>query len=541
MRGARFRVPAEDGGLLAEPPPSALDEHLRNNRSRLDSWNHDFQGRRADRLRTQCRQEILRNAQRFLSTNGLDPPPQPSVPPSAPQHPPLFVTGHQPELFHPGVWVKNFATATLARKHQGIGLNLIVDNDLAKSTLVRVPSQVGDRLRLVPIELDRWAGELPHEELAVQDESLFESFGRRVRETLGHLVADPLIETYWPLVVAQGPGPTPRGLRLALARRQLEGNWGVRNLEIPLSQICQSESFLWFAAHLLAQLPTFQDIHNQALAEYRQTYRIRSRNHPVSALSKTGDWLEAPFWIWRQGDPRRRALLVCTGRRTMRLRMAGEDDPFAELPLAADREACCAVEQLHSLESRGIRLRTRALTTTMFCRLLLGDLFIHGIGGAKYDELGDTITERFFRFPPPDFVTLSMTLRLGIPDFPTSESDLASIDRSLRDLKFHPERALTEPLNEEVRKDVIAKRELLSAEAPTRRQRLARLRALRTINERLGEAVKNHRESLEALRRQVVGKLQWNQLAHLRDYPFVLHSRARLQGAMSAVSQRFDS
>ena len=24
---------------------------------------------------------------------------------------PLIVTGHQPELFHPGVWVKNFATA----------------------------------------------------------------------------------------------------------------------------------------------------------------------------------------------------------------------------------------------------------------------------------------------------------------------------------------------------------------------------------------------------------------------------------------------
>ena len=52
---------------------------------------------------------------------------------------PLVVTGHQPELFHPGVWVKNFATAAIARAHGGLGLNLIVDNDLPKSASIRVP------------------------------------------------------------------------------------------------------------------------------------------------------------------------------------------------------------------------------------------------------------------------------------------------------------------------------------------------------------------------------------------------------------------
>jgi len=36
-----------------------------------------------------------------------------------------------------------------------------------------------------------------------------------------------------------------------------------------------------------------------------------------------------------------------------------------ELPLAADREACCAVDELQSLPAQGVRLRTRELTTTM--------------------------------------------------------------------------------------------------------------------------------------------------------------------------------
>ena len=80
----------------------------------------------------------------------------------------------------------------------------------------------------------------------------------------------------------------------------------------------------------------------------------------------------------------------------MELRIDGEDEVLIELPLTPDGEACCAVERLRELPAGSIRLRTRALTTTMFSRFLLGDLFIHGIGGAKYDELGDEIARRFF-------------------------------------------------------------------------------------------------------------------------------------------------
>ena len=45
--------------------------------------------------------------------------------------------------------------------------------------------------------------------------------------------------------------------------------------------------------------------------------------------------------------------------------------------------------RLAELSSRGIKLRTRALTTTLFARLVLSDMFLHGIGGAKYDQVTD--------------------------------------------------------------------------------------------------------------------------------------------------------
>ena len=77
------------------------------------------------------------------------------------------------------------------------------------------------------------------------------------------------------------------------ARREVEASWGVSNLELPLGLLCQTDSFLWFASHLIAQLPRYQEIHNACLAEYRVAHHIRSRHHPVAALARcideTGD------------------------------------------------------------------------------------------------------------------------------------------------------------------------------------------------------------------------------------------------------------
>ena len=57
--------------------------------------------------------------------------------------------------------------------------------------------------------------------------------------------------------------------------------------------------------------------------------------------------------------------------------------------------AALAQSPYAGLQTRGIKLRSRALTTTMFVRLFLADAFLHGIGGAKYDEVTVTGTTGF--------------------------------------------------------------------------------------------------------------------------------------------------
>lgn len=531
LKASPVRAPSHDGGLLQRPPLRDAPALVAANHRGLASWTYDFQGRDAQVVRDLARRQTLQaaaeyHAQYGLSTAGfLDDPSR------------VVMTGHQPELYHPGVWVKNFALAGIANASHAQALKIIVDDDIPKAAGTRVPHVDGGELSTTFVHFDVKAGESPYEDWSCGDEDLFRSFGGRVRETLGGLIADPVIDTFWPKAVALASQTRNIGTRFAVARHRLEEEWGVHNAEVPWSLVCETEAFAWFASHLLAHLPRFQRVHNESLIRYRAAYKIRSQNHPVPALKSQGDWLEAPFWVWRAGEPRRRSLLARqVNPKTMELRIAGEDEPFVELPLGPDREACCAVERLMELPSRKIRLRTRALTTTLVSRLLIGDSFVHGIGGAKYDELGDEIIRAFFHVAAPGFVTLSQTLWLGLPERPGTPERLHQVERRLRDLTYNADRFLSpdDPLQGAL---VREKRQALAAPVETRRQRIARDEEIKRLNAELLPVFEAEREELADERRRIAADVAHNTLARGRSFPFVLHSADHLQAAFRAVAE----
>ena len=65
----------------------------------------------------------------------------------------------------------------------------------------------------------------------------------------------------------------------------------------------------------------------------------------------------------------------------------------------------------------GNKIRPRAITTTMFSRLFFSDVFIHGIGGAKYDTITDEIIKRILRYrpSPPSSRFLRLYIYLWMP------------------------------------------------------------------------------------------------------------------------------
>ncbi len=527
----RLRVPRTDRSVLAVPSLDAAMPAASDSLERLAHANLNIQGRPLSVLRRWSRQACLDAAQRYTGElEGTS-----AAPPRVDDEViarPLFVAGHQPSLFHPGVWVKNFAIDALARQAGGVSLNLVVDNDTLSTTSIRVPVGTRERPAIKHIPFDARRPVAPWEDALVQDGELFDSFAERVANALHGWGIEPLLQDIWPDAVSHRHMSPRLCDCLTAARHRQERRWGVSNLELPISWLCQTEPFLWFASHLLAQLPRLHQVHNEVLAEYRCLNHVRSRNHPVPELGRIDDWLEAPLWVWTRGEThRRRVFARQTGREVL---LSNGHEVFANLPLTAEGEACCAVEVLRELPARDIHLRTRALTTTLFSRLCLGDLFVHGIGGAKYDEMTDQIMARFFGLAPPPFVAMSATLHLPMakPWDVTPEDERTLLGR-LRDLEFNADKALDDP---RARPLIERKHSLISAQETSRtngltlrerRQRRPqneqRFRELRQVNEQLASLASPQHELVTAELESVREMLTANQVLQGREYSFALY------------------
>ena len=524
MSGHRLRAPSMDGGVLALPSLDQCESLAWSNFRRLMAWDYDIQGRPAAELRRQARLEFVESSYRYLALIGQV---CQAVSPDALDRP-LVLSGHQPEMYHPGVWVKNLVGAKLASAVGGISGHLIVDNDLPKSAGLRVPTQRGHSLHTTVVDFDRTAPEVPFEHWFLSGENSFGTFLTRVGEATQNLIDHPLLEKFWPVAGEQVAQNRPIGIGFSAARRSIENNWGVFNHDLPLSDVCQSESFLWFFCHLVAHLDRFHTIHNQALEAYRQLNRIRSRNHPVPPLKTQGDWKEAPFWVWHSSSPRRRSLLIRATGQEMLLKIAGETEAFLKIPLNRTANALESVELLKQLPALGIALRTRALTTTLFSRLILGDLFIHGIGGAKYDELGDTILEQFFGIKAPVFLTLSLTLWLGLPNHQISTEMVRSLKLQARDLVFNPDRHLGVEIPAIAQELVKRKQAAIQGPVETHAQRASRCRMIKQLNLELIPFVV---QKLQATREEISGlekQLQEDRWARYREFSSVLFSETKL-------------
>jgi hypothetical protein len=549
--GHRFRAPRRDFALLCEPPLPAAIATAQQNHAALMPLEIKLQGRTVSQMRKWTREEALR-ASREYTSQILSASAEPghsfeTGSEEAPSVDLLFVGGHQPALFHPGVWVKNFAIHEMATRSGGISLNLSVDTDVMGSTRIRVPTKrhSGLKIERVPFDTDRPRS--PWEENEILDRELFDSFERRVGDLLVPWGVTPLLRDYWPAAVRASRKFSRICDCLIAARAHVERQWGAGNLELPISRLCELEPFLWFVGHILAQLPRFCEVHNQVLAEYRVVNHVRSRTHPVPELIERDGWLEAPFWVWRRGDKVRSRLFARQVGREVLLSDGREE--FARLPLSPTMDACCAVEVLRDLPQKGICLRARALTTTLFSRLCLADLFVHGIGGAKYDEMTDRILSRFFGVPVPGFLTLTATLYAELTKpFSVAPEDAARLQRLLRDLRWNPDRHLTPDHNAEVSGLIAEKQSLVSAmksaddPCATRRARRARslcnferYKRIHEINNRLAKFVADQEqratEELAEIRRQLAINAQLQD----REYAFCLYPADKLRLLMASL------
>ncbi len=495
-----YAIPEDSGEVLVVPPPAEIPRLLAEGRSR--AWGEAaVLGTPLAEFRWQTRARILTLAAQWTGA---------ASPPSAR---PLILMGHQPVFFHPGVWFKFFLLTRLSAESGAAGLHLIVDSDAPGPVSVALPElrdrpvRVSETLLDIPDDQPLEAARLPTPEE-------WDRFVERVRGHLATLPPDVLLERLD--TFARGTEDARRGARTlaefaARLRRNYEARAGAPGyLELPVSALADTREFRAFAFHLLLRPQELRGAYNAGLEEYRRAHRVRSAANPFPDLAETDGRVETPFWIVRGG--RRTDLLA--SRRDHRLVLETAAETLAAVP--ADPSG------VEALEASGLALRPKAMMLTMFARLCLGDLFIHGASGGRYDQATDAIALRVFGCRPVPYAVATATLHLPL-DGEGQASLRQAIERRLMDLRHNPDRHLATPSAEQQR--LVDEKWTLIRAVETMRpgpERRAATRRIREVNAHLTGSLAAEIAGLEAQRAALEHQGDAADAARYRGYPFFL-------------------
>ncbi len=510
MSRFRLHAPKQNQQILLTPGWEKIDAILNDNRQQFQEANFCVGGSSFQDFRRKLRLEITQSIVSYFEQSGEQIPPilqemltcQSSKTALADR--PWIVSGHQPELYHPGVWVKHFALNQIGREHQLIPLHLIVDTDTIKSTSIRVPvfhSQEEVELKSIPF--DEYSGEIPYEFRRVQSPDLWDHFYRKVQDLTRNWPEKPMIEKVWPTIQRQYQNCQNIGESFSRARRDMERSWGCFNLEIPMSWVSQCSSFREFVAWFLDDLPEWHRVHNQILCQYRKENRIRSSRHPFPDLAVEKDsarsvatravkdastdfslsnddegqednlWYEAPFWAYVREDKNHAERESANGESASSSQMAfGQRNRLWVKRTRNGKEYRAGNKIFTELPE----VRTKAFTTTLFARFFLGDLFIHGLGGGIYDEVTDRIMKARLAGIVPHYLINTATIHLESSDHngpPVSHQDWVDKKQDLRRTYWNPQQYV--PADDLVR---LAKEELIRQQPTEKKGRKDRYRKL---------------------------------------------------------------
>jgi hypothetical protein len=388
------------------------------------SWDVALCGVPLKELRPLARREAVAAGAGFSSRMGV---PVREVP----QDPDLIVmTGHQPELYHPGIWIKDFLLQRLSEETGAAAIDLVVDSDGFDTLEIHSPC-LKPEVRVCRTYLAIGVKDGCYACATVPSADDLERFCQGGAEHLATLSAPALghhFARFCEGMRAAAPAAENLAELVTFARRRFEASAGSDYMELPVTTMSGTRAFATFVAHVARDAESFRSAYNGALADFRERTGTRSAAQPFPDLGATGELVELPLWV------------LDAGRRTVWARTG--DSPA----LVVDGEVVCELPDEASAPDRvfasGLHLAPKALALTMFTRLLVADLFIHGVGGGRYDQVTDDVFRRYLGIEPIPAVVASMTVYLPLGARVVRDEEVEALAMALNRLQHNPDQML---------------------------------------------------------------------------------------------------
>ena len=398
-------------------------------------------------LRRSARSALLRTAlqyRRFLCTvaeNCEISLTHADWPAASPETTPLVMTGHQPVIFHSGLTFKYETTEQFIIDHQALGLAVMIDTDEGDAGEFSFPvAEFSDsdsaptRRHTETASFSQGPGLFLNSQLGTRAHR--DAVVARVLQALSaaeqHDAAHAFSRTS---AIYSRFSPSSMAVANTIVRQA--AGIGNRLLEIPLSALCRLPEVIRFFSDILSRPRKFHECYNQVLDQFRKDHSIRNDANPFPNLHTDTDGFELPFWLVHPASGTRSILWLRNHQHTPWL--CKDQQPVTEL------HPGMAGEALLALMAQGWLLVPRGALITASLRLLFSDLFVHGLGGGRYDPATDQLIRAWWQEEPSPFVVASAS-RCLFPEDRLRLLQMRQFQTQLRDLQFNPGRYLNQQL-----------------------------------------------------------------------------------------------
>jgi len=454
---------------------------------------------------------------------------------------PVIASGHQPELFHAGVWIKNVLTAKLANHLNATHEMLVVDADAPATFSIAYPIYASGQLTQRQHRLAGTTAAQPFECMADIAPQAYEDLFTALQQSCS--ASESLLAVF-------------RNAFMQCGRHDYVSRWqaGMTAIDTHLGITAstfhritdifdftelRSAAAAAFTVETLTNAGSFRAAYNAALADYRRLRGMHGTRHPMPDLDARGDRIELPFWLLNQCQVRRR-LWVETKNDALQVIAEDETIGTAKTRELIANPAAGLVALLGDWQ-----LRPRAIAQTAYYRIFQCDLFVHGIGGAKYDAVTDGLLAKLWNIEPVAYTSASATLRLPLPMVENAEQQLRAAKQELRNLRYNPQRLFTDAQAAEnatllARRQAAIDRSRLLAEND-RKNRVARRAAydeIRRANADLAQVLSDQRKAIQQTIDELQAIVRQNQVSEQREWFVGLYPAASLANLASDVKQR---
>jgi hypothetical protein len=281
---------------------------------------------------------------------------------------------------------------------------------------------------------------------------------------------------------------------IVYARRRFEAPAGTRYLELPATTMALGEAYSAFIVDIALSRARFVSAYNGALADYRAVNKMRSDVQPFPDLAYVDGRTELPLW-----------LILAHGRQTVWVERSSGGASLVDD--AGQLIACLGdspEDAIAALRASGAVLAPKALALTMFVRGQACDIFIHGVGGGRYDRVTDDVFRRYYGVEPPAYTVASITMYLPLGMHVITDDEVSAARERLNRMSHNPDSMLSEVEfdSEAERSRAMAlaaeKAELVTAIAAPGADKKTIGTKIREANAELGTLLAPLRETLEA-------------------------------------------